>query len=55
MAAHAARRSANRNARAFVYALVMPVGDGNNYRAKRHVGPGDEGESVVTIMRPDED
>jgi hypothetical protein len=38
----------------FVYALIMPVGDGNNYRAKCHVGPGDGGEPVVTIMRPDE-
>jgi hypothetical protein len=39
---------------AFVYALVMPVGDGNNYRAKCHIGPGDTGEAVVTIMKPDE-
>lgn len=54
MAAHAARRRANRNTNSFVYALVMPVGDGNNYRAKCHVGPGDGGEPVVTIMRPDE-
>ena len=54
MAAHAAGRRANRNTNSFVYALVMPVGDGNNYRAKCHVGPGDGGEPVVTIMRPDE-
>lgn len=55
MAVHAAGRRENRNASAFVYALIMPVGDGNNYRAKCHVGPGDGGEPVVTIMRPDED
>ncbi len=55
MAAHAARRRENRNTNSFVYALIMPVGAGNNYRAKCHVGPGDEGEPVVTIMRPDED
>lgn len=54
MAAHAARRRANRNTNSFVYALIMPVGDGNNYRAKCHAGPGDGGEPVVTIMRPDE-
>jgi hypothetical protein len=54
MAAHAARRRANRNASAFVYALIMPVGDGKNYRVRCHVGPGDEGEPVVTIIRPDE-
>ena len=55
MAAHAARSRENRNTSAFVYALIMPVGAGNNYQAKCHVGPGDEGEAVVTIMRPEED
>jgi hypothetical protein len=54
VAAHAARRRANRNTNSFVYALVMPVGDGTNYRAKCQVGPGDGGEPGVTIMRPDE-
>ena len=55
MAAHAARRRENRNASTFVYALIMPVGAGNNYRAKCHIGPGDEDEVVVTIMGPEED
>jgi uncharacterized protein DUF6573 len=55
MAAHAARRRENRKKSAFVYAFIMPVGAGNNYRAKCHIGPGDEGEAVVTIMRPEED
>ena len=55
MARHAARRRENRDRSEFVYALIMPVDTGNNYRAKCHIGPGDEGEPVVTIMRPDED
>ena len=55
MAAHAARRPENRDRSEFVYSLVMPVGAGNNYRAKCHIGPGDKGEPVVTILRPDED
>jgi hypothetical protein len=54
MAAHAARRPENRDTSEFVYSLVMPVGAGNNYRAKCHIGPGDEGEPLVTILRPDE-
>jgi hypothetical protein len=54
MAAHAARRRANRNTNSFVYALIMLIGEGNYYRAKCHVGPGDGGEPVVTIMRSDE-
>jgi hypothetical protein len=53
MAAHAARRAKYRDTSEFVYSLIMPVGAGNNYRAKCHIGPGDEGEPVVTIMRSD--
>ena len=55
MAAHAARRRENRSKSAFIYAFIMAVGAGNNYRAKCHIGPGDEGEAVVTIMKPEED
>ena len=55
MAAHAARRPENRDRSEFVYSLVMLVGVGNNYRAKCQVGPGDEGELAVTVLRPDED
>ncbi|BBL79291.1 hypothetical protein RxyAA322_11450 [Rubrobacter xylanophilus] len=55
MAVHAAGRRENRDRSGFVYTLIMPVGDGNNYRARCHIGPGDEGEPVVTITRPDED
>jgi hypothetical protein len=55
MAAHAARRPENRDRSEFVYPFVMPLGAGNNYRANCHIGPGDNGEPVVTILRPDED
>ena len=55
MAAHAARRHENRDRSELVYPLVMPVGACNNYRAKCQIGPGDEGEPVVTILPPDED
>ena len=55
MAAQAARRPENRDTNEFAYSLVMPVGAGNNYRARCHIGPGDKGEPVVTIMLPDED
>ena len=54
MATWAARRPENSNASTFVYSLSMPVAASNNYRTKCHVGPGDQGEPVVTIMRPDE-
>ncbi|PLS85842.1 MAG: hypothetical protein CYG60_10410 [Actinobacteria bacterium] len=37
-----------------VYRLRMPVGRKKLYEAKLHVGPGDRGEPVVTIMLPDE-
>ena len=55
MAAHAARRPKNHDTNEFIYSLVMPVGAGNDYRARCHIGPGDKGEPVVTILRPDED
>lgn len=54
MAQHGARRRENRYCSEFIYALVMPVGTANNYRAKCHIGPGDSGEPVVTIMKPEE-
>ena len=55
MAAHVARRPEYRDRSEFVYALIMPLGAANNYQAKCHIGPGDEGEPVVTILLPDED
>ena len=55
MARHGARRRENRDRSEFIYSLIMPVGDVNNYRAKYHIGPGDAGEPVVTIMLPHED
>ncbi|MEW6637210.1 MAG: DUF6573 family protein [Actinomycetota bacterium] len=54
MARYAAGRRENRDRSEFVYALIMPVGTANNYRAKCHIGPSDDGVPVVTIMRPDE-
>lgn len=38
-----------------VYSLVMHVGRSTYYRVKAHIGPGDEGEPVITLMRPQED
>lgn len=38
-----------------LYRLYMDLGRKRLYLAKLHVGPGDAGEPVVTIMRPDED
>lgn len=38
-----------------LYSLHMDLGRKRLYLAKLHVGPGDAGEPVVTIMRPDED
>ena len=54
VAARAARRPENRDESEFMYSLVMPVGVGNDYRARCHVGPGDEGAPVVTIVRHDD-
>ena len=55
MAAHAARTRENPSKSAFIYPFIMAVGAANNYRARCHIGPGDEGEAVVTIMKPEED
>lgn len=49
---HAARRP---HAEVIAVELIMPVGRKRSYRAKLHVGPGDAGEPVATILRPDED
>jgi len=38
-----------------LYRLHMDLGRKRLYLAKLHVGPGDAGEPVVTIMRPHED
>lgn len=42
MARHGARRRENRDRSEFAYALIMPVGTGNNYRAKCHIGPDED-------------
>lgn len=35
--------------------LLMDVGRKKRYTAKLHTGPGDNGEHVLTLMRPEED
>ena len=37
------------------FKLIMHVGRATYYRAKVHLGPGDEMEPVITIMQPNED
>jgi hypothetical protein len=37
------------------YRLIMHVGEEQYYTVKIVVGPGDAGEPVITLMRPDED
>lgn len=38
-----------------LYRLHMDLGRKRLYVAKLHIGPGDDGEPAVTIMRPEED
>jgi hypothetical protein len=38
-----------------LYTLIMHVGRDTYYTVRLVCGPGDEGEPVVTLMRPDED
>lgn len=38
-----------------VYRLIMHVGKEEYYTVKLVCGPGDAGEPVITVMRPDED
>lgn len=56
MSIHAVRAAATcrQEGPAFV-SLVMPIGRCRNYRAKISIGPGDDGELVLTVMRPEED
>lgn len=49
------RLAARRGGQETLYTLIMPVGRKKRYTAKLHVGPGDTGEPVITILRPDED
>lgn len=39
----------------FRYKIEMPVGSERLYEIKAVIGPGDDGEPVLTLMRPDED
>ena len=38
-----------------LYSLEMPVGESKRYKVKAHCGPGDNGEPVITLMKPEED
>lgn len=38
-----------------LFDLIMHVGEAPYYHAKVHLGPGDEMEPVITVLRPDED
>ena len=49
---HASKRP---NKQEFVYELIMHQGRKTFYTAKIHIGGGDNGEAVLTIMRPEED
>jgi len=49
----AARRGGDDSAR--LYNLIMHNGRKTYYTVKMMIGPGDNGEPVITLMRPDED
>ncbi len=55
----AAGRASNLDRHTITYDLHMDTGEGRArrrvYRVKLHIGPGDAGEPVVTLMRPEED
>ena len=47
--------AAGRGGRETVYRLIMHVGRTSTYHVKMVSGPGDQGEHVITLMRPSED
>jgi len=51
----AASRASALDRSEILYRLHMDLGRKRLYFAKLHVGPGDAGEPIVTIMRSDED
>ena len=54
MAQEAIRRS-KQGGSALLYRLILPIGQSTYYTVKLVCGPGDEGEPVVTLLRPEED
>ncbi len=50
-----ARLAARQGGSEAVYRLTMHVGRTSHYQVKLVSGPGDHGEHVLTLMRPDED
>ena len=50
-----ARLAARRDGSETVFRMVLLVGRASVYHVKMVSGPGDRGEHVITLMRPDED
>ena len=50
-----ARLAARRDGSETVFRMVLHVGRTSVYHVKMVGGPGDQGEHVSTLMRPDED
>lgn len=48
-------RTERKNAGSILYFSLSLMGVSQNYRLKSICGPGDEGEPVITIMKPNED
>lgn len=46
---------ANKDQSTITYRLIMHIGRQTYYTVKMVIGPGDEGEPVITIMQPSED
>ncbi len=50
-----ARLAARQGGSETAYRLTMHVGRASTYRVKMGSGPGDQGEHVITLLKPDED
>lgn len=53
--ARLAIQGSNEERSELLYRLILHVGDTTDYSVKLVVGPGDEGEPVLTLMKPGED
>lgn len=52
---HVAVRRSREGGSELLYRLIMHVGRTANYTVKQVYSPGDDGEPVITLMRPEED
>lgn len=50
-----AAKPENADASEFIFELCMPVGEGQKYSVKAAIGPGDDGQPVLTLLPPTED